>query len=500
MSRTAQLLVSDLSIDLHNFRTVPQNGEFEAIQAMISISPDFFWGLMESLLDDGYLPTENIIVLEEASGTKFVKEGNRRIASLKILLGIIDGDRLNLPPQISDRIKNLSQRWVKDNSTVPCTIYSADEEGVVDRIVTRTHGKGSKAGRDTWEAVARARHNRDKNGVNEITLDLLEKYLVYGTNFSHDQKTRWAGRYNLTVLEEAIKRIATRFGVSSSTELVRQYPNVQPKNALDDIIHAIGVESLGFSAIRDSADFALRFGLPPLNAGSGQSAAGGSGNGGNFGNGSGKPSPGGNSANSGQGGAAQGNSSASDGATGGGNTASNPGGGGGSSTNGSAGGRTQATATTDERSVKKALRALKIYGPNRAKLETVRKEILKLKLKDNPIAFCFLLRSMFEISAKTYCQDRSGQPDAPVAVKSDGSDRTLADVLRDIVSHLTQNKKDKQMVKLLHGPLTEVQRSDGILSLTSMNQLVHNTSFTISSTDIPTLFSNIFPLLEQMNK
>ena len=42
MSRTAQLPVSDLSIDLHNFRTVPQNGEFEAIQAMISISPDFF--------------------------------------------------------------------------------------------------------------------------------------------------------------------------------------------------------------------------------------------------------------------------------------------------------------------------------------------------------------------------------------------------------------------------------------------------------------------------
>jgi hypothetical protein len=30
--------------------------------------------------------------------------------------------------------------------------------------------------------------------------------------------------------------------------------------------------------------------------------------------------------------------------------------------------------------------------------------------------------------------------------------------------------------------------------------LVHNPSFTILSGDIPTLFSNIFPLLEQMNK
>lgn len=495
MSRTEQVQVSDLSIDLHNFRTVAQTSELEAIQAMISISPDFFWGLMESLLADGYLPTENIIVLEDVSGIKCVKEGNRRIASLKILLGIINGQQLDLPQQISDQIKNLSPKWIQENSVVPCTIYSSAEEDVVDKIVTRTHGKGSKSGRDVWEAVARARHNRDKNGAAEIALDLLEKYLIHGTNFSHDQKIRWAGRYNLTVLEEAVKRIATRFGVPSSTELVRQYPNVQPKKSLDDIIHAIGIESIGFSAIRDSGDFALRYGVPPLNSGVGQPSAGSNSNGGTSSSNAGNPSSGGNASNGGQ----NGNSPGS-GVAAGANTENTSGAGGGSLNNGVAGGRTQATATTDERSVKKALRALKIYGPNRAKLETVRKEILKLKLKDNPIAFCFLLRSMFEISAKAYCEDRSGQAGAPVAVKNDGSERTLADILRDIVSHLTQNKTDKQMVKLLHGPLTEIQRQDGILSLTSMNQLIHNTSFTISSTDIPTLFSNIFPLLEQMNK
>ncbi|WP_175774020.1 hypothetical protein [Burkholderia multivorans] len=64
MSKTMLLPVKDLTIDLHNFRTVAQRSELEATKAMISISPDYFWGLMESLLDDGYLPTENIIVLE----------------------------------------------------------------------------------------------------------------------------------------------------------------------------------------------------------------------------------------------------------------------------------------------------------------------------------------------------------------------------------------------------------------------------------------------------
>ena len=107
---------------------------------------------------------------------------------------------------------------------------------------------------------------------------------------------------------------------------------------------------------------------------------------------------------------------------------------------------------------------------------------------------------MFEISAKAYCQDQAGKPSAPSATKAGGIDRTLADVLRDIVSYLTQNGADKQMVKILHGPLTEISRPDGILSLTSMNQLVHSTTFTIKPSDIPPLFNNIYPLLEQMNK
>ncbi|KGQ70612.1 hypothetical protein OA57_04285 [Chelonobacter oris] len=106
---------------------------------------------------------------------------------------------------------------------------------------------------------------------------------------------------------------------------------------------------------------------------------------------------------------------------------------------------------------------------------------------------------MIEISAKAYCDDISSSQGSPKYVKADGSDRNLADVLRDIVSYLTQNKADKQMVKLLHGPLTEITRQDGLLSITSMNQLVHNPNFVIRSNDIPGLFVCIFPLIKKMN-
>lgn len=476
MQRTKLLPVKDLSIDLNNFRTIAQKTELDAIKAMISISPDYFWGLMESLLDDGYLPTENIIVLEGGDGKHLVKEGNRRVASVKIMLGLIDKEELDLPPKITERIAKLDNEWANTNSSVPCAIFEASEETIVDRIVTHTHGKGQKAGRDSWEAVARARHNKIINRASEPSLDLLEKYLIHGGNLTQDQKVRWAGRYNLSVLDEAIKKTAPRLGASSSPELVKLYPKIVQKKQLDNIIHAIGMETLTFPVIRDSSDFLLRFGIGPIptkddiHSESTRSA---------------------NTLTEGNRGTPDAstvetlvlNSTPSQTST---------------LTTTSTVARRSATATTDERTVKKALRALKVYGQSRTKVETLRQEMIKLNLKHNPIAFCFLLRSMFEISAKAYCKDHS--PTGPTPTKPDGNDRSLADVLREIVNHLTQNQTDREMVKLLHGPLTEIQRKDGILSVTSMNQLVHNPAFTILPSDIPTLFTNIFPLLEHMNK
>ncbi|MGY6276904.1 hypothetical protein [Methylomonas sp. MgM2] len=491
MLRTQLLPVNNLAIDLQNFRTVPQKNEVEAINAMISISPDYFWGLMESLLDDGYLPTENIIVLDDPTNGYQVKEGNRRVASLKIILGLVAVTDLELPAKVVERIGQLSADWVSSNTKIPCTIYQLSEAAVVDKIVTLTHGKGEKAGRDAWESVARARHNKVVNRASEPGLELLEKYLVHGTNLTDEQKLRWAGKYYVTVLDEAIKKIAQRLGASSGVELAKLYPKISHKKPLDEILYAIGTESLGYRAIRESTDFALRFGVPPLPPPStGQNPTASSLNG-----------------TSGSGGAPNaGSSSGTQAAT---NPTANPVNTGGQTnpsptTQGSStsttGRKPLAAATNNEQSVRKALRSLKLYGTNRDKVVTLRNEILKLKLKDNPIAFCFLLRSMFEISAKAYCQDHASEQNAPKYLKNDGSDRTLADILRDIVSHLTQNKTDKQMVKLLHGPLTEIQRPDGILSITSMNHLVHNPKFTILPSDIPTLFSNIVPLLDQMNK
>lgn len=507
MPVTKQISVKDLSLDLANFRTVHQKSEQDALQAMIAVSPEYFWALMDSLLTDGYLPTENIIVLEQNSGALLVKEGNRRVAALKIIHGFLSVSSLDFPATILARIATLSAQWKSENLEVPCAVYPLKDATLVDKIVTLTHGKGEKAGRDQWNTVARARHNRDMNNGSEPALDLLEKYFLFGSNHTQQQIDRWSGDFSLTVLDEAMKRIADKFGASSSPDLAKKYPSaITYKTVLDEIILAIGMKTLGFKKIRATEDFTLDYGMPlpvvppttPASGASTTASPGGAGQTGSTATGS-SSTPGGTAGAQGTPSALGTTSGAQGLGTAGVGPATPPTGAAGAGTSTPAGAtKVAASPINDEKSVRRALKNLKPLGQNRAKLVTLKIEAGKLKLKDNPIAFCFLLRSMFEIAGKAYCDDHAaaGGPTS----KKNGQDKSLLNLLRDITTHLTQNNTDQAMLKKLHGALTQLAKPDGILSITSMNQLVHNPSFTITDSDICSLFANVFPLLEEMNR
>lgn len=156
-----------------------------------------------------------------------------------------------------------------------------------------------------------------------------------------------------------------------------------------------------------------------------------------------------------------------------------------------------AVAIHDPRSVRRTLKQFRPVGQDRQKVETLRIESLQLDLEKTPFAFCFILRSMFEISAKAYSDDHTSE--GLSTTKSDGTDKKLVQVLREITSHLTKNNTDKAKVRDLHGAMTELGKSDGILSVTSMNQLIHNPTFSIAVPDLCRIFANIFPLLKAMN-
>lgn len=490
MTQARSIFVNQLKLDLTNFRLMPQADEAKVVNAIIASRAEYFWALMESLIDDGYLPTDNIIVLKTDANPPemIVKEGNRRIAALKIVHGYIHvpNDSPDIPDSIAAKLDNLSAEWKSANAQVPCAVFEHKDASRVDRIVTLAHGKGEKAGRDQWSAVARARHNRNMKGLSEPALDLLEKYLQTGQNLTSSQKERWAGYYTITVLEETMKRLAPRLGASSAPDLARKYPAVQHRDSLDNILRDIGLELIGFKHLRSTIDFASKYGVPlaaTSNKADTTSSDGSSTSDGNSTSSTTESS--GDPSNQAQGTTPD---SISREAQQGTETASNK-------------NKSTAVAINDPRAVKKALRQFKLLGNNREKVVTLRKEALQLKLKDNPIAFCLLLRSMFEISAKAYCDDHKANG-GPSATKVDGQDRKLVDILRDITTYMTtlpNQKRDTAKLKLLHGALTELAKSESILSVTSMNNLVHNAKFAVTEGDISTMFGNIFPLLEEMN-
>src|SRR5258708_24686485 len=270
-------------------------------------------------------------------------------------------------------------------------------------------------------------------------------------------------------------KLAVALGVRTSAEIVPLYPTKQRK-VIEEILSDIGLGNLGFKEVRATSPFwGAKYGLqPPISSSKETTVTSGSGL-----------------------------------------TASSPGAGS-APTSGSpssypntiplnSGGTStkavtqKAAASTDPKSVRRKLKTLAVRGAGREKIVMLRDEIKRLPLDEFPHAFLFLLRCMFELSAKAYCADhkKSGGPSVHT---NNGAEKTLVVLLDDVAKHITQSGADKEKAKLLYGAMTELGKNNGVLSVTSLNQLIHNTSFSITVSDICILFGNVFPLLEEMNK
>ncbi len=284
----------------------------------------------------------------------------------------------------------------------------------------------------------------------------------------------------MTVLNDAVGAIARRLALKSRRELVDLYKTGHHTSELDSVLRDIGMKAIGFDEVRTEGvgvnDFPSRYGFPPPVVQQTQPA----------GNSGAQPS--GTGAQASHPGTGQTSTAAAASPT-----ASSP-------SVSSRRGKTKAVAVNDPRSVYRKLRAFAPRGKGREKLATLLEEAGLLRLEKHPHSFCFLLRSMFELSAKAYAKDH---PVAGIKIKkSDGTtDRPLIDVLRDVADHLTEKRlKTNPLTKTLHGAMAELANEKGFLSIISLNQLVHNPTFIVTEKDICPVFARVFPLLEEMNR
>jgi hypothetical protein len=292
--------------------------------------------------------------------------------------------------------------------------------------------------------------------------------------------------YNLTVLGEAISKIIARFDLKNSIELAKNYPKIKYRLELEELMRDIGLELIGFPKIRDKVDFAIPYGIlpppPPVQPqntqSNNQTTTPPSGQSNPQQTNNTNPSPQNSTIPTNVQNPISNNSQTA-------TTLLLP-----SSSSNSP----KAVASNDPKYVTSLIKKFSPRGANRQKVVTLRDELKQLDIKKNPLAFCFILRSMFEISAKAFASDNSIS-----LSKSNGNDKSLVELLWEITSALTSNNSNKTKVKVLHGAIAELGRTDGLLSVTSMNQLVHNPNFSVTSNDICNLFGNIYPLIEEMN-
>ena len=495
MPKTTQVFVKDLSLDLSNYRTVPQRTEAQAVQTMIKMKPDRFWALTESLIDDGYLATENILVLRNGKSKLIVKEGNRRIAALKLIHELLPLKNYDVPVDIQEKIQQISAAWKRNNQKVPCTVYEDNDEAKVEDIVKLVHGKGNQASRDQWNAIARARYNRDVAKVSEPALDLLEKYIKVGKNITEQEKELWSGEYPLTVLLDAIKRIAGRFtGIANTSELIAKYPSIANRDGLERLISDIGNKNVTFETIRNKhADFGTSYGLSLIEKPAVSSSGVSSSPTASTPTSGASPTPTDSTPSSSASSSSANSTPTSDASS----SQTDP-----TPTSTPIYGKSTAVAINDPESVRRALKRFTVLGNNRDKVVTLKNEAVIININKTPLAFCFLVRSMFEVSAKAYCLDHEANG-GPKSLKADNTDRQLAHLLDDIYKHLitlSNGKIDTAKQRILHGSIVEITKTNGILSVTSMNQLIHSTTFSLAPSDICIVFGNIYPLLVEMNQ
>lgn len=454
-----------LTLDLNNFRVTPQENEIQAIQALHDIRPDDFNGLIDSFLENGYLPEENILVLEKElpDGKKqIVAEGNRRVACIKLIRKSVYLDNFSFPEKLKTKISSAPQEIKDELKTVPCIHYSSTEEDACLKAVARIHGRKTPASRTQWTALAKMRHDR-KNGQSKPALDMLEKYLLNGSNFKVLQQTLWAADYPITVLDAALPKIANRLDYDSTKDLVSRYPQISYQLELEDLLQKIGLKQIGFDIIREKKEFNEKKWLDHF-FGDEEEAVNVIAD---------------NTQNKG---VSEGSSQAKN--TGIGTPTASE----------------EAVIPQQKQNIKSApsvdtqkalrqnLQSLTISGQDTSKISKIRKEMLNLSLSKYNIAFILLYRSFVELSADKYC-------DIHNISKNNSKGRKLE--LNKILLKIMDDKlnKDSSYKDRLSSSRREINKRDNLFSTNSINDVVHGPYFMITSKEICIGFNNMLPLL-----
>lgn len=164
--------ITNLRIDLDNYRFEHQDSQVDAINRMVREYKGDLYNLAYDITTHGLNPTDKPLVIEHPTdaGKYVVLEGNRRITTLKILIN----------PNLIQEHKTLYNKFVKLHDdckekllrSVECGVCESRDEANI--WIERKHSNGLKGiGTQQWNSIQKQRFEEKTRGKASMALQII---------------------------------------------------------------------------------------------------------------------------------------------------------------------------------------------------------------------------------------------------------------------------------------------------------------------------------------
>ncbi len=157
-----------LEVDENNPRFPPTESQDEAIRQMLDYIPEKIIAIARDISKNGLNPLVTPAVLTTEDGKNIVKDGNRRITAIKLMMD----PSLTKDPELRRKFEKIGANINRsDFKFISCAVFNDEEE--VDHWIKLNHQNNlSGIGHEDWGAIPKMRDSRNHGKV----VPVLEMY------------------------------------------------------------------------------------------------------------------------------------------------------------------------------------------------------------------------------------------------------------------------------------------------------------------------------------